>query len=183
MTIHPFGRKSADWSTPLSNSAAAWAGTVLAPNAAFDLGSGGPVNGSVVAASLTGKGGAETHHCPFTGCLLGITVPTPTPTATATVPPVVPSGSPTAPVTPSASTSPSGSPTAPATGKPSPSGSAGPSAVPGASAGPSAQANAGGNLAHTGSGPVLPLAIGGAVVLTAGGGIVVAARRRATEKA
>ncbi|WP_224275287.1 choice-of-anchor A family protein, partial [Streptomyces sp. LS1784] len=140
----------------VKNSQAAWAGTVLAPNAAFDLGSGGPVNGSVIAASLTGRGGAETHHYPFTGCLPG-TVPTPS--GTPTVPPTVPSGSPSA--TPSASTSPSGSaspsgsPSAPTSGKPSASGSAGPSAggsttAPTASGSPSAQPDAGGNLAHTG---------------------------------
>ncbi|MGW7442715.1 choice-of-anchor A family protein [Kitasatospora sp. NPDC054795] len=173
----------------VKNSQAAWAGTVLAPNAAFDLGSGGPVNGSVIAASLTGKGGAETHHYPFAGCLPG-TVPTPS--GTPTVPPTVPSGSPSA--TPSASTSPSGSaspsggPSAPATGTPGPSGSPSASATgattaPSASGSPSAQPDAGGNLAHTGSGPVLPLAIGGAVVLAAGGAIVVAARRKAARKA
>ncbi|GAA3010466.1 hypothetical protein GCM10010519_46970 [Streptomyces lactacystinicus] len=173
----------------VKNSQAAWAGTVLAPNAAFDLGSGGPVNGSVIAASLTGKGGAETHHYPFTGCLPG-TVPTPS--GTPTVPPTVPSGSPSA--TPSASTSPSGSaspsggPSAPATGMPGASGSPSASAggattAPSASGSPSAQPDAGGNLAHTGSGPVLPLAIGGAVVLAAGGAIVVAARRKAARKA
>ncbi|MEV7189150.1 choice-of-anchor A family protein [Kitasatospora sp. NPDC093102] len=173
----------------VKNSQAAWAGTVLAPNAAFDLGSGGPVNGSVIAASLTGKGGAETHHYPFTGCLPG-TVPTPS--GTPTVPPTVPSGSPSA--TPSASTSPggstspSGSPSAPTSGRPSASGSASPSAggptiAPTASGSPSAQPDAGGDLAHTGSGPVLPLAIGGAVVLAAGGAIVMAARRKAARKA
>ncbi|RKT11081.1 choice-of-anchor A domain-containing protein [Streptomyces sp. 1114.5] len=173
----------------VKKSDAAWAGTVLAPNAAFDLGSGGPVNGSVIAASLTGKGGAETHHYPFTGCLPGTVVPTPnpTPTGTPTVPPVVtPSGSPS--VTPSGSASPSVTPS----GKPSASGSASPSAsasasttapVASGSASPSATANGGGNLAHTGSGPVVPLAVGGAVVIAAGGGIVVAARRKAAKKA
>ncbi|MBO1417013.1 choice-of-anchor A family protein [Streptomyces sp. FH025] len=180
----------------VKNSQAAWAGTVLAPNAAFDLGSGGPVNGSVIAASLTGKGGAETHHYPFTGCLPGTVVPTPS--VTPTVPPVVPSGSPSSsssastPATPggttapSGSASPSGSPSAPVSGAPSASGSASPSAataVPSGSASPSAQADAGGNLAHTGSGPVVPLAIGGAVVIAAGAGIVVAARRKAARKA
>lgn len=173
----------------VKNSQAAWAGTVLAPNAAFDLGSGGPVNGSVIAASLTGKGGAETHHYPFTGCLPG-TVPTPS--GTPTVPPTVPSGSPSATpsasTSPSASASPSGSPSAPATGTPgaggSPSASAGgATTAPSISGSPSAQPDAGGNLAHTGSGPVLPLAIGGAVVLAAGGAIVVAARRKAARKA
>ncbi|MFE4514261.1 choice-of-anchor A family protein [Kitasatospora sp. NPDC056783] len=172
----------------VKNSAAAWSGSVLAPNAAFDLGSAGPVNGSVIAASLTGKGGAETHHYPFTGCL-----PTtgPTPSGPATVPPTVPSGSPSAtpsgPTAPSGSASPSGSPSAPTSGAPGPSGSASPSAgatnAPTASGSPSAQPDGGGNLAHTGSGPVLPLAIGGAVVIAAGGAIVVAARRRAAKKA
>ncbi|MFJ2190979.1 choice-of-anchor A family protein [Kitasatospora sp. NPDC087861] len=186
----------------VKNSAAAWAGTVLAPNAAFDLGSGGPVNGSVIAASLTGKGGAETHHYPFAGCLPGVVVPTPS--ATPTVPPVVPSGTPSASITPTTpgtpgasatpgtSASPSATPSASGSGKPGTGASASPSAtgsagVPAASAAPSAspsaQANAGGNLAHTGSGPVVPLAIGGAVVLAAGGAIVVATRRRAARKA
>ncbi|MBV2151456.1 choice-of-anchor A family protein [Kitasatospora sp. SUK 42] len=180
----------------VKNSQAAWAGTVLAPNAAFDLGSGGPVNGSVIAASLTGKGGAETHHYPFTGCLPGTVVPTPSVTPPVVVPPVGPSGTPTVPATatPGTSASPSGTPSVPATGKPgtsaSPSPSASSSAVaaaataaPSGSASPSAQANAGGNLAHTGSGPVVPLAIGGAVVIAAGAGIVVAARRKAARKA
>ncbi|MFE2725807.1 choice-of-anchor A family protein [Kitasatospora sp. NPDC059327] len=186
----------------VKNSAAAWAGTVLAPNAAFDLGSGGPVNGSVIAKSLTGKGGAETHHYPFTGCLPTEVPPTTVPT----VPPVVPTGSPSASTTPSASGTPStpgtpgasvtpsasGSPSTPA-GKPSPSASGSPSAaaspsssaagVPSASASPSAEASTGGGLAHTGSGPVVPLAIGGAVVIAAGGAIVVATRRRAAGKA
>ncbi|MFE4975325.1 choice-of-anchor A family protein [Kitasatospora sp. NPDC056651] len=181
------------WNLPtatkvVKNSAAAWPGSVLAPNAAFDLGSAGPVNGSVIAASLTGKGGAETHHYPFTGCL-----PTtgPTPSGPATVPPTGPGGSPSAtpsgPTAPSGSASPSGSPSAPASGTPSPSGSASPSAgatnAPSASGSPSAQPDGGGNLAHTGSGPVLPLAIGGAVVIAAGGAIVVAARRKAAKKA
>ncbi|MFJ9950598.1 choice-of-anchor A family protein [Kitasatospora sp. NPDC091207] len=187
----------------VKNSAAAWAGTVLAPNAAFDLGSGGPVNGSVIAKSLTGKGGAETHHYPFTGCL-NTEVP---PTTVPTVPPVVPTGSPSASTTPSASGTPStpgtpgasvtpsasGGPSTPAGGKPSPSASGSPSAaaspsssaaaVPSASASPSAEASTGGGLAHTGSGPVVPLAIGGAVVIAAGGAIVVATRRRAAKKA
>ncbi|MBP0449999.1 choice-of-anchor A family protein [Kitasatospora sp. RG8] len=185
----------------VKNSQAAWAGTVLAPNAAFDLGSGGPVNGSVIAKALTGKGGAETHHYPFAGCL---PVVVPPPTTVPTVPPVVPSGSPSAstapstpgttPGVPSASATPgaSGSPTAPASGRPSPGASASPSAstpaavptaVPTASASRSAEATGGGNLAHTGSGPVVPLAIGGAVVIAAGGAIVVATRRRAARKA
>lgn len=166
----------------VKNSAAAWAGTVLAPNAAFDLGSGGPVNGSVIAASLTGKGGAETHHYPFTGCL---------PTS-----PTTPTGEPSTPTSPSpsattpgatATPAPSGSATTPGgAGSPSPSGPVSPpsSTAPavGGSASPSAKAN-GGDLAHTGSGPVVPLAIAGAAVIAAGGAMVVVARRRAARKA
>ncbi|WP_406204487.1 choice-of-anchor A family protein [Kitasatospora sp. NBC_01560] len=179
----------------VKNSAAAWAGTVLAPNAAFDLGSGGPVNGSVIAKSLSGEGGAETHHYPFTGCLPVVTPPTTVPSVPPTVPPTtVPSGSPSASVTPSAPGTPgasvtpgaSGAPSTPAGGRPSTGASGSPSAsasaapgAPSASASPSAEATGGGNLAHTGSGPVVPLAIGGAVVVAAGGAIVVAARRRA----
>ncbi|MFF2039841.1 choice-of-anchor A family protein [Kitasatospora sp. NPDC058170] len=195
------------WNLPtatkvVKNSAAAWPGTVLAPNAAFDLGSGGPVNGSVIAKSLTGKGGAETHHYPFTGCLPVEVPPTAPPTVPPTVPPVVPTGTPSASVTPStpgtpgasaspsASARPSASASASASASVSASASASPSAsasagVPSASAsaGPSASASGGGNLAHTGSGPVVPLAIGGALVAAAGGAIVVATRRRAARKA
>ncbi|KQV03364.1 MULTISPECIES: choice-of-anchor A family protein [unclassified Kitasatospora] len=149
----------------------AWPGSVLAPNAAFDLGSGGPVNGSVIAKSLTGKGGAETHHYPFTGCL-------PATTVVVTTPPTTPA--------PSTSGTPSGTPSASTSGKPTPSGtptpggSAGPSvAVPGTPA-PSASApgNGGGGLAFTGVSGLLPLTIGGVLVLGAGVGIAVAVRRR-----
>ncbi|MFE6866834.1 choice-of-anchor A family protein [Kitasatospora sp. NPDC057692] len=187
----------------VKSSTAAWSGTVLAPNAAFDLGSAAPVNGSVIVKSLTGKGGAETHHYPFTGCLPTTTPPTTPPTTPATTPPVVvPSTTPSAsttpstpggtgtpstpatPGTPGASVTPgaSASPSASGSAKPSAGASASPSAsgaaAPGASAGPSAEANAGGGLAHTGSGPVVPLTIAGAVVIAAGGALVVVARRR-----
>ncbi|MER5353323.1 choice-of-anchor A family protein [Kitasatospora sp. NPDC002551] len=191
----------------VKSSQAAWSGTVLAPNAAFDLGSAAPVNGSVIVKSLTGKGGAETHHYPFTGCLPTVVPPTMPPTTPATTPPVVvPTGTPSATTTPTTPGS-TGTPSTPGTpgpsvtpggsGSPSASGSAKPSAstsasapaspsasasgsaaVPGASASPSAEASAGGGLAHTGSGPVVPLAIGGAVVIAAGGALVVVARRR-----
>ncbi|MFE7564722.1 choice-of-anchor A family protein [Kitasatospora sp. NPDC057500] len=194
----------------VKSSLAAWSGTVLAPNAAFDLGSAAPVNGSVIVKSLTGKGGAETHHYPFTGCLPGVVPPTTPPTTPATTPPVVvPTGTPSATTTPSTPATPgttgtpstppatpgtpgpsvtpgaSSSPSASGTAKPSAGASASPSAsasgaavVAGAAASPSAQANAGGDLAHTGSGPVVPLAIGGAVVIAAGGALVLVARRR-----
>ncbi|UGY91171.1 choice-of-anchor A family protein [Streptomyces gobiensis] len=45
-----------------------WPGTVLAPHATVDLGTSGPLKGTVIAKSLTAAG-AETHHVPFTGCL------------------------------------------------------------------------------------------------------------------
>ncbi|WP_406530480.1 choice-of-anchor A family protein, partial [Streptomyces sp. I8-5] len=63
------------------SSQAAWPGSVLAPKAHLELGTGAPVNGSVWVASLHGSGGAETHHFPFTGCLpeTGETPPPATP--------------------------------------------------------------------------------------------------------
>ncbi|MFF0392714.1 choice-of-anchor A family protein [Kitasatospora sp. NPDC004615] len=153
----------------------AWPGSILAPNAAFDLGRGGPVNGSVWAKSLTGSGGAETHHYPFEGCLPGTTVP-----------PVSPSGAPSASPSPSAgsggseSPSPSGSASTPGGSEsPSPSGPGGASVSPSASH--SAQAgggSGGGGLAFTGSEGLLALTVGGAAVLGVGGGIVYAARRK-----
>ncbi|WP_405019659.1 choice-of-anchor A family protein [Kitasatospora sp. NBC_00070] len=155
----------------------AWPGSVLAPNAAFDLGSGGPVNGSVIAKSLTGKGGAETHHYPFTGCL-----PT---TVVETTPPATPSASPSGTPSGSPSPSPSGSPTPSGSGSPTPGGSGSPSAsVPGTPApSPSAPGNGGGGLAFTGASGILPLTVGGVLVLGAGVGIAVAARRRGARRA
>ena len=182
----------------VKNSASAWAGSVLAPNAAFDLGSGGPVNGSVIAKSLTGSGGAETHHYPFTGCLPAEVPPVPVPTT----PVSVPSGTPT---TPGATATPSGSATASTPGvtpsssasrsaapAPSPTASgsapaAGGSPSPGAAvtpvASPSPKAGPGGGLALTGAGSALPVALGGLVILAAGGAIVVVSRRKAANKA
>ncbi|MFC9330218.1 choice-of-anchor A family protein [Kitasatospora sp. NPDC057015] len=167
----------------VKNSAAAWAGSVLAPNAAFDLGSGGPVNGSVIAKSLTGKGGAETHHYPFTGCLPAEVPPVVVPTT-----PGVPAPGTSAPTTPGASTPAITPATTPGgTPKPSPSASGSAPAVPGVvpspSASPSATPSTGGGLALTGAGGALPIAIGGVVVLAAGGAIVVASRRRAAGRA
>ncbi|MFD7733692.1 choice-of-anchor A family protein [Kitasatospora phosalacinea] len=169
------------WNFPTATSVTkrsgnAWPGSVLAPNAAFDLGTGGPVNGSVWAKSLTGSGGAETHHYPFSGCLPGGTT-------------TVPSGSPS----PSASTGTSGSPapsgSAPATpggsGSPQPSASGSGSAAPspsasrtGSATGGGSNGGGGGGLAFTGADGILPLTVGGAVVLAAGGGIVYAVRRK-----
>ncbi|MGW2088364.1 choice-of-anchor A family protein [Streptomyces sp. NPDC001880] len=67
------------------SSRAAWPGSVLAPRAHLELGTGAPVNGSVWVASLHGSGGAETRHFPFTGCL---------PETGETPPPTTPSGTP-----------------------------------------------------------------------------------------
>ncbi|GAA1216852.1 hypothetical protein GCM10009665_03420 [Kitasatospora nipponensis] len=198
--------------TVVKNSALAWAGSVLAPDAAFDLGTGGPVNGSVIARSLTGSGGAETHHSPFTACL---PVP-PVPSGAPSLPPTVPSSSPPSggPAAPSAPVStpstpgstpggpstpgvtasptaptahpattpagarPSGSAPAPAAVATTPSGGA--VATPGA-ASPSPAAPHGG-LAFTGADGIVPLTVGGLLVLAAGGGIVLATRRRAARK-
>ncbi|KDN82673.1 hypothetical protein KCH_55880 [Kitasatospora cheerisanensis KCTC 2395] len=165
----------------VKHSGNAWPGSILAPNAAFDLGKGGPVNGSVWAKSLTGSGGAETHHYPFSGCLPGTTVPptspSPTPsTGTGGSPGPSPSGSATTPGGGTGSPAPSGS------GSPAPSGPAGvspaPSASHGGGSGGSGGSGGGGGLAFTGAEGLVPLSIGGALVLAAGGGIVWAARRR-----
>ncbi|PJN21666.1 choice-of-anchor A family protein [Kitasatospora sp. CB02891] len=157
----------------------AWPGSILAPNAAFDLGRGGPVNGSVWAKSLTGSGGAETHHYPFSGCLPGTVVPPTTPTTT-------PSGSPSTGTGGPESPSPSGSASTPGGGEsPSPSGSGGPSESAPAGATPSPSAThggsgggGGGGLAFTGTEGLVPLTVGGAAVLAAGGALVYKARRK-----
>ncbi|MFB6878270.1 choice-of-anchor A family protein [Streptomyces sp. NPDC056323] len=152
--------------TVTKSSQAAWPGSVLAPGAHLELGTGAPVNGSVWVASLHGSGGAETHHFPFTGCLpeTGVTTPPTTPT-----PGNTPGTTPPGTGTPSA---PAGTP--PASGTPS----AGPSESAPA---PSQSATPGGkdgDLASTGSSGTIPLVIGTAVVLAAGTGLTVAARRR-----
>ncbi|MFC8723239.1 choice-of-anchor A family protein [Kitasatospora sp. NPDC057198] len=159
----------------------AWAGSILAPNAAFDLTIGAPVNGSVWAKSLTGSGGAETHHYPFSGCLPGGTTPggseSPKPSGSATTP-----GGTESPKPSESATTPGG------TGSPTPGGSESPKPSASTSAVPSPSAshtgstgggsNSGGGLAFTGANGILPLTIGGVVVLAAGGGIVYAARRK-----
>ncbi|MER5865393.1 choice-of-anchor A family protein [Kitasatospora sp. NPDC002040] len=157
----------------------AWPGSVLAPNAAFDLGSGGPVNGSVIAKSLTGRGGAETHHYPFTGCLPTTPVVSTSPTPSGSTSPS-PSGTPSG--TPSGSTSGTPSPS----GTPTPGGSGSPSASAPAGATPSPSApggTGGGGLAFTGASGLLPLTVGGVLVLGAGVGIAVAVRRRSARNA
>ncbi|MFJ5233845.1 choice-of-anchor A family protein [Kitasatospora sp. NPDC088391] len=175
------------WNLPTATSVTkrsgnAWPGGVLAPNAAFDLGTGGPVNGSVWAKSLTGSGGAETHHYPFAGCLPG-GGGTPQPSGSPSTGGPAPSGSAsTPPGTRSPTPGGSGTPTpgGPSSGGPAPSGS--PSAPQGGTGGSGGAGGSGGTkeggLAFTGADAVLPLTIGGAVVLAAGGGLVYAARKR-----
>ncbi|GAA1136313.1 choice-of-anchor A domain-containing protein [Kitasatospora gansuensis] len=165
------------WNLPtatkvVKESGNAWPGSVLAPNAAFDLGSGGPVNGSVIAKSLTGKGGAETHHYPFTGCLPATTVVESTPPSVPTTP--SPNGTPSGTPSTSGRPSPSGTPT--------PSGSGSPSAPAPGTPVPSPSAP-GGGLAFTGASGLLPLTVGGVLVLGAGVGIAVAVRRRGARRA
>ncbi|WP_033212565.1 choice-of-anchor A family protein [Kitasatospora phosalacinea] len=177
------------WNLPAATSVTkhsgnAWPGSVLAPDAAFDLGTGGPVNGSVWAKSLTGSGGAETHHYPFAGCLPGTTTApseSPRPSESATTPGGTASPKPSeGAATPGGTRSPTpGGPTGP---KPSGSTGASPSPSPSAghpgSAGGGSDSGGGGGLAFTGADGILPLTVGGAAVLAAGGGIVYAARRK-----
>ncbi|MGW4810876.1 choice-of-anchor A family protein [Kitasatospora cineracea] len=173
------------WNLPTATSVTkhsgnAWPGGVLAPNAAFDLGTGGPVNGSVWAKSLTGSGGAETHHYPFAGCLPGGTTTPPAGSPS----PSASTGTPASP-SPSASASTpagSGSPTpgGPESPQPSGSGSAAPSpsASRTGSTGGGGSNSGGGGLAFTGAEGIVTLTVGGAAVLAAGGGILYAARRK-----
>ncbi|MYW08299.1 choice-of-anchor A family protein [Streptomyces sp. SID2563] len=150
----------------VKNSQAAWPGSVLAPYAHLELGTAAPVNGSVWVASLHGSGGAETHHFPFTGCLPevpGTPEPSTTPSGT-------PSTTPPATATPSASVPPSGDATPSAT----PSGTT----TPGAPVPSPSPSQPEGDLATTGSSNMVPITVGGAVVVAAGAGLVVMARRR-----
>ncbi|WP_406295877.1 choice-of-anchor A family protein [Streptomyces sp. NBC_00624] len=144
-----------DAKTITKHSNAAWPGTVLAPQAHFELGSGAPVNGSLLVASLHGTGGAETHHYPFNGCL----------------PPVTPASAPSG--TPS-ETSPAPG-TATPSDSPSPAGSQTSGATPSASVGPH---QADGGLAATGANGTVPMTIGAGIVVLAGAGIVLVTRRR-----
>ncbi|MGW2398276.1 choice-of-anchor A family protein [Kitasatospora sp. NPDC001664] len=171
----------------VKNSGNAWPGSVLAPNAHFDLGKGGPVNGSVIAKSLVGTGGAETHHYPFTGCLPVTPSASPSPSTPGTGPSpsastsVSPSASPS-PSTPGTGSSPqpSGSGTPSAGGSGTPSGSA---TTPGGTAPSASPSSPGGGLAFTGASGLLPLTIGGVVIVGAGAAVVVATRRRKGRRA
>ncbi|MEW1907976.1 choice-of-anchor A family protein [Kitasatospora sp. NPDC085895] len=155
----------------VKNSGNAWPGSVLAPDAHVDLGSGGPVNGSVIAKSLKGSGGAETHHYPFEGCLPGTDTPKPTPSGS--TPPVTTGGSTGTTGTTGGTTTTGGTAGTTGGGSPSPTPSGSAPATPPATTGSTT-----GGLALTGADGVIPLAVGGALVLAAGGGIVLAVRRR-----
>ncbi|MFF4318959.1 choice-of-anchor A family protein [Streptomyces sp. NPDC001568] len=175
-----------------------WPGTVLAPHAAVDLGEGGPLEGGVIARSLSGQGSAGTRHHPFTGCLPTAPGPTgdaggsrtraesgpprpPTPVSSA-----APTSGPTAAPTPVSSAVPTPGPTAgsstsvaptgPGPAAPTASRDRGPSAVP--ATGAAGPGGPDGGLALTGAGKAVPLAIGGAAVLAAGAAMVLVARRR-----
>ncbi|MCX5414105.1 choice-of-anchor A family protein [Streptomyces sp. NBC_00059] len=151
------------------NSPNAWPGSILAPKAALDLGSGGPVNGSVIARSLVGTGSAETHHYPFAGCLPE--APTePSPTAPASTATPSDTSTSTSSVTETAGSTSEG-------GQASPSGSPGEgSSAPAATPVPSPDAS--GDLARTGADMTGPIAIGGAAVLAIGVAAVALTRRR-----
>ncbi|MFB8036282.1 choice-of-anchor A family protein [Streptomyces sp. NPDC056004] len=154
--------------TVTKSSQAAWPGSVLAPGAHLELGTGAPVNGSVWVASLHGSGGAETHHFPFIGCLpeTGGTTPPATPTPGNTPGTTPPTGMPSTPAS-----------TPPASGTPSPGSSESAPATPAPSQS-TAPGGKDGDLASTGSSGTIPLVIGTAVVLAAGTGLTVVARRR-----
>ncbi|MFI6418030.1 choice-of-anchor A family protein [Streptomyces sp. NPDC050842] len=200
------------WNFPQAESVkknyTSWPGTILAPNATVEMGSGnvgpGHVNGSVIAESLKTVPGAETHQMNFAGCLPKETTPgevvtpqPPTPTETAVpTPPATPEptpseggGTPTAPATPEtpgASETPgtSASPSTPA-GTPEASETpAGPGTPDEATTAPAAPSTAPpatpeGDLATTGS-AIGPGTIGAAAaaVLVGGGFLAFAKRRR-----
>lgn len=168
----------------VKDGAAAWPGSILAPDADVDLGTAGPVNGTVIAGSLTGAGAAETRHTPFTGCLPRVPAPVepgasppgasgPASTPPGPTPAVPPAASATG-TAPGRSAAPDPAPTATPDGSP-----ASPSAAP---AGPRIEGQGGGptdGLARTGGGVVaVELAVGGAAVLATGTAMVLFARRR-----
>ncbi|MFD7135215.1 choice-of-anchor A family protein [Streptomyces sp. NPDC059894] len=164
------------------NSPNAWPGSILAPKAAFDLGSGGPVNGSVIARSLTGTGSAETHHYPFTGCLpdasddssTGESADTPSGTATGDTPQTDSDDAPTPSSDASSATDGTDSEASSGDNASSTSGSP----TEDASAPADTASDASGDLALTGAGMAGPLAIAGALVVALGAAVVLLARRR-----
>ncbi|WP_209445896.1 choice-of-anchor A family protein, partial [Paenibacillus etheri] len=92
-------------------------GSVLAPYADVDF-INGQINGTLVAASLTGTGGGEFHHHPYDGDDPG-TTPTPTPTVTPTPTPTV-TPTPTTTVTPTPTPTVAPTPTPTVTPTPTP---------------------------------------------------------------
>ncbi|MFD7033392.1 choice-of-anchor A family protein [Streptomyces sp. NPDC059917] len=174
------------WNFPQATSVkknhTSWPGTILAPNAAVQLGSKGSggagqtgpghVNGSVIAKRLTSVPGAETHQMTFRGCLPGTggggsgqpIPPAPKPSPTSTTLPPAPKPTPSKPATPKPGAEPSGS---------TPSGSAPPSAQP--------SAKPDGSLATTGGGVDSTIVLGAVGALLVGGACLTTAalRRRA----
>ncbi|MFJ8312924.1 choice-of-anchor A family protein [Streptomyces sp. NPDC094147] len=108
--------------TSLVKNSASWPGTILAPDAAVQMGTSktgpGHVNGAVFAKKLTSAPGAETHQMAFAGCLPSGDRPAnplppaanPAPTGTALPPLATPNSSGTSGKKPSSSASPSTSP-------------------------------------------------------------------------
>ncbi|MFZ3491979.1 choice-of-anchor A family protein [Streptomyces sp. 5.8] len=180
------------WNFPQATSVkknhTSWPGTILAPNAAVQLGSGGAgqtgpghVNGSVIAKRLTSVPGAETHQMTFRGCLPGTggggtgrpIPPTPKPSPTSTTLPPAPKPTPTPSA--SAGTKPGGEPSAKPSGA-TPSGPASPSAQP--------SGKADGSLATTGGGVDSRIVLGAVGALLVGGACLTTAalRRRAARR-
>ncbi|MER5561279.1 choice-of-anchor A family protein [Streptomyces sp. NPDC002506] len=168
--------------TSLVKNSASWPGTILAPDAAVQLGNAktgpGHVNGAVIARKLTSVPGAETHQMVFSGCLPAGRAPSkplpsaahPAPTGTALPPPATPKSSGTNGKKPSTPASPS--PSATQAGSPTPTATPAPGAVEK------------GRLALTGGG-VGPLFVTGAVATLLAGGACTAyavIRRRASRR-
>ncbi|MGW1194850.1 choice-of-anchor A family protein [Streptomyces sp. NPDC002536] len=168
--------------TSLKKNEASWPGTILAPDAAVELGgrSTGPghVDGAVIARELTSVPGAETHRMPFSGCLPGAggggsAAPAPAPEKSGT------SGRPTPPA--SASSPAQHRRPQPPAGS-SESGNRTQSDAP---SGPSPSASpAHGNLAATGGGQSTTLVLLALAVTTLGAACVsvAALRRRASRR-
>ncbi|MFZ3467521.1 choice-of-anchor A family protein [Streptomyces sp. 4.24] len=178
------------WNFPQATSVkknhTSWPGTILAPNAAVQLGSAGSggagqagpghVNGSVIARRLTSVPGAETHQMNFRGCLPGTggggtgqpIPPAPKPSPTSTTLPPAPKPTPSKPATTKPGTEPSAKPSGA-----TPSGSASPSAQP--------SGKADGSLATTGGGVDSRIMLGAVGALLVGGACLTTAalRRRA----
>ncbi|MFI5983430.1 choice-of-anchor A family protein [Streptomyces sp. NPDC051555] len=172
--------------TSVKKNRTSWPGTILAPNAAVQLGSKGAggagetgpghVNGSVIAKRLTSVPGAETHQMNFRGCLPGTggggtgqpIPPAPKPSPTSTTLPPAPKPTPSKPATTKPGTEPSTKPSGA-----TPSGSASPSAQP--------SGNADGSLATTGGGVDSKIVLGAVGALLVGGACLATAalRRRA----